>query len=90
MFYKNYLTDNEEFIYNNSLASKIYWETFESFYESYRSKMFKSNYNFIDLAELFKSSTDDDFIDFVHYSEKANEKIANTMSKEIHEIFNCK
>tara|TARA_Y100000816_G_scaffold122065_1_gene85798 strand:- start:35033 stop:36259 length:1227 start_codon:yes stop_codon:yes gene_type:complete len=82
LFNKNFPTDLERSILNgvainHGIFDEKYWNSFINFYDQYKIKLKSQEFSFLDLSELFYNSQDQDFVDHVHYTPKANEKIAN-------------
>ena len=75
---------------NNYIYTSKYWENLGSFYEAIiNNEQFKKRNWKIDFSDIFKNSSDEDFVDHGHYSKIAQDKIGKLIFEEIKEKIKC-
>jgi hypothetical protein len=75
---------------NNKVFHSKYWENLRSFYEAIiNDEQFKEKNWKTDFSGIFKNSIDLDFIDHVHYTKVAQEKIGKLIFENIKENIKC-
>jgi lysophospholipase L1-like esterase len=87
IYYKNYLTNFEEYYNNDDEMKKLYFKTYDILRQE---KPILARYNFYDISDILADSKESLYIDYCHLNEEGNKEIAERIANDVINIINTK